>query len=581
MEYEQNNIKINGITLPEIIYENNIYYPFSYIYDKVLLKGRQSIKTLKGNGYENEFIQIKINFDFDYKNGGGQNTYCISKEGLIRLLQSSNAGGLTVEQKKGMNSMLNHLGLNLIDEKPRYLDKINYKNNNTYDEFEKDCIEEILKLDNTLKWQICKDCGKYYPLHTNFFSYNTRDNVYSTICKNCLINDKKQHFKHPVYEVKTISEIKSIEKTKSKIQSYDKNYDVIGIYKEYLNSNKNHFPEKIKNKEDYSLILEFLHSKGQINKDELTSEYLMRIHKLKGILGYMSIQDIYKLLYGEEPNEYPWRYKVYNYKSPTDVKIAFKILNNYFKDKNITINDVFNFDYQIHIKNARLGKNYYNSNILDFVMKYYDNKYPAYKFKIKSTNYWKDKENRGRALKYLIEEDMKLEITKIPLYVTITSIRNIGGSTMYTILKNYYSSLYEWVNEVYPDVFDPKDFDINYMRNEFDSEDEQVINDILRNSFDNVLYNPKHNKYTITLVGKIPDWFIFTETGVIIVEYFGLWAKERGMYNSRTRDYIIRSKDKIEKYKSLEGYRFLYIFPEDLDNNFEGLHKKIELIKEN
>lgn len=214
-------------------------------------------------------------------------------------------------------------------------------------------------------------------------------------------------------------------------------------------------------------------------------------------------------------------------------------------------------------------------------MEYYENKYAAYKFKTSSVNYWKKRENRNKALKYLIEEDMCLEIEKIPLYLTITSMRNIGKTTMYTVLKNYYSGLYEWVNEVYPDIFDPKDFDINYMRNEFDSIDEHTIDEILRDNFDNVLYNPKHNEHTIKLLGKIPDWFVFTAAGVIIIEYFGLWAKKRGMYNSRTRDYIISSKDKMEKYKTLQGYEFLYIFPEDLDKNYEGLYKKIEKFKSN
>ena len=577
MQFVQKNIKIGDMLLPEIKYKDNIYYPLTYIFEKVLLKNKQSVITLKKRGYEEYLIQFKVNFDFS--NGGVHNTYCISKVGLTELLKISNIGGLTVEQKKGMNYILNYFELDLIDEKPRYLDNVDYKNNNTYDEFEKDCIKETLKLDNSLQWQWCKDCGKYYPLNTIFFTLTNQDKNFYTMCKNCLINDNKQHFRHPKYEVKTIEEINNIEMIKSYLPSYDRDYDVISIYEDYLDSNRSHFPSKIRNKEDYILILKYLYSKGQINENELSNEYLLKIHKLKGISAYISIKDIYKLLYDDMPENYPWRYKTYRYKSPNDISVAVKVFSNYLGDNNIIINDVYTFDYKTHIKNAKLGKKYYNGDVLDFVMRFYNYKLPAYKFKIISTNYWKDKNNRCVALKYLMEEDMRLDIEKIPLYLTITSIRSIGTTTMYNVLKNYYNNLYEWVNEIYPGTFDPKDFDINYMRNEFDSIDEQTINDILKSNFDNVLYNPKHNEQTIKLLGKIPDWFVFTTAGVIIVEYFGLWAKKRGMYNSRTRDYIISSKDKIEKYKTLQGYKFLYIFPEDLENNYKGLHDKINDIK--
>lgn len=575
---KQNNVPIGDKTLPEISYIGNTYYPLSYTIEQILIKKKQPVKKLKDSGY-NDYI-IKLDVDYTFKGGGLQNTYCISKEGLMKLLNNSNIGGFTVEQKKSMNFLLDYFGMELISEKPRFVDNFNYMNSEEYDEFEKVCITETLKLDNALKWQLCKDCEKYYPLHTNFFRLNSRDKVMETICKNCLMNDRGQHFKHPIYDIKTIDELKNIEKIKSKIPSYDKNYDTIGIYNEYLYSDKIHFPEKIRNKEDYALILKYLNNTGCIDKNKLNLPYLIDDFKLKGVSAYFKMPEVYELLYGNHPKLYPWKYELYNPKQ-VGINDAIQIFKNYLKDKDITIDSIYDFDYHKHVKSAKLGSKYYSDNLLDFIIKFYDNKYPAYRFKIRSIKYWKEKENRILALKYLIEEDMKLEIEKIPLYLTITSIRSIGTTTMYTVLKNYYSDLYEWVNEVYPDVFDPKDFNINYMRNEFDSIDEQTINDILKDNFENVLYNPKHTEHTITLLGKIPDWFVFTTNGVIIVEYFGLWAKKRGMYNTRTRDYIISSKDKIEKYKTLQGYKFLYIFPEDLDNNYEGLYNKIENIKNN
>lgn len=572
MDYKQDNIKIGDILLPEIKYKDDVYYPLTYVFKKVLLKNKQSVNALKKRGYEEYLTQFKVNFNFN--NGGIHSTYCISKVGLIELLKTSNIGGLTVEQKKGMNSILEYFDLHLIDEEPRFLDNVNYENDNTYTEFEKDCIKETLKLDNNLQWQRCKNCGKYYPLYNNFFPLNNRGKNYGTICNTCIQNGDTTKIIHP----------DSILNHTFKTYGYQtyldfKNHNVIGIYNHYLNANLSDYPKIINNKNDFLTIITYLYSSEKINKDEITITYLINEHKLKNITKYLRSNDIYKHLFGNHPWQYPWHYKNFKLSSRT-IDEACIIFNNYLKEKDIQIEDIYNFDYYDIARKSRIGKSYY-SDILAFVMRYYDDKYPAYKFNIASVNYWKKKENRVMALKYLIEEDMKLEIEKIPLYLTITSIRNIGTTTMYTVLKNYYSGLYEWVNEVYPNVFDPKDFDINYMRNEFDSIDEHTIDEILRDNFDNVLYNPKHNEHTVKLVGKIPDWFIFTTTGVIVVEYFGLWVKKRGMYNSRTRDYIISSKDKIEKYKTLQGYKFLYIFPEDLDNNYEGLYKKIEDVKNN
>lgn len=569
-KYKQELIEIGQTLLPEISYEKQKYYPLSYVFEKILLKNKQSIKLLKERGYDNDLRQFKV--DFNFNDGGTHNTYCITKKGLIDLLSKSNVGGLTVEQKQGMNSILEHFNLDLIDEEPRYLDRINYKDDDTYDEFEKDCIEETLKLDNNLIWQRCKDCGKYYPLHGNFFSCNSRDNTFSTTCRNCRNTDMRHRIGHPNnylnYIYNTYGEDTYI--------IYRDN-DIIAIYNHYIENDLKSMPKPLNNKEPYLKIIKYLYGNGKLNKDNITFSLLINEYGLKSISAYLTSDEIYYYLFGDNPIKYPWKYKKYRLSNLTDNE-KYTIFNNYLDDNNIKIVDVYNFDYYDIIVKSGLATSY-GGDLLKFVMYYYNNKYPAYKFNIGSVNYWKEKEHRVKALKYLIEEDMKLEIEKIPLYLTITSIRNIGTSTMYTVLKNYYSGIFEWVNEVYPDVFDPKDFDINYMRNEFDSIDENTIDDILRDNFDNVLYNPKHTKNTIKLLGKIPDWFIFNTTSVVIVEYFGLWAKKRGMYNSRTRDYIISATDKINKYKTLQGYKFLYIYPEDLDNNYEGLYRKIEAMK--
>jgi hypothetical protein len=215
--------------------------------------------------------------------------------------------------------------------------------------------------------------------------------------------------------------------------------------------------------------------------------------------------------------------------------------------------------------------------MLELIMKYYDYKYPSYKFKGGFKNYWVKQENRIKALKYFIEEDMKIELEKVPLYITLTVLRDKGGNTLYNICKKYYNSLFEWVNEVYPNKFDPKDFDIHYVRNNFDSIEEAEIHDILKEKCKYVIYNPNNTDRTIKIDGKVPDWFVFTKNKCYIVEYFGL-ITDRITDNSRVNDYKDRTKNKIEKYNRLDGYGKLYIYHDDLQNNFSGLIEKLETI---
>lgn len=563
---KQNNIEIGDKVLIEINYNRVTYYPVTHIYRDILLKSKQSASKLIKDGYK--IKQLEVNFGYD--TGGMQKSQCISQESLIDLLKKSNIGGFTVKQKEGMNLLLEYLGMDLINEKPRFVDDYNYMNSSQYGEFAKDCITETLKLDKSLKWQLCKDCEKYYPLHTNFFTYNTKQETFRATCKDCQSADNKHRVVHPDKYLNGIY-------NKFGIDTYVsyRNNDTVNIFNHFITHKLKTFPKILDNVSSYSILLKHLYCNGKIDKYNLNVSYLRDELKLLRIFNYFDLNEVHDFLFNGEPSDKPWLYPNYSLKDATlsDAKL---IVKNYLKYKQIDTDDVYVLDYAKIMQETKLRK--FDSDLLGFAMKIHGDKYPAYKFKIASVNYWKNEDNRNKALKYLVEKDMELETEKIPLYLTITSIKSVSN-TMYNVLKKYYANLYEWVNDVYPDIFNPKDFDINYMRNEFDSIDEHTIDKILRDSFENVLYNPSQSEYTVKLFGKVPDWFVITEGGCIIVEYFGLWNKERGMYNARTRDYINRSKDKIEKYKALKGYRFLYFYPEDMDNNYEGIYGKIKDIK--
>ena len=135
----------------------------------------------------------------------------------------------------------------------------------------------------------------------------------------------------------------------------------------------------------------------------------------------------------------------------------------------------------------------------------------------------------------------------------------------------------EWVNEVYPGKFIEEDFNIGVIRNSFDSAEEHTIHDILFGKFKNVLYNQRNTKNTIRILGMEPDWFIFTDNGVWVVEYFGI-SNNMKDYNTRITYYKKKTLKKIGKYEGMKWLGKVYIYPEDLKDNFKGLEEKLKVI---
>jgi hypothetical protein len=212
-------------------------------------------------------------------------------------------------------------------------------------------------------------------------------------------------------------------------------------------------------------------------------------------------------------------------------------------------------------------------------MNLFENKYAAYKFNIASINYWKVKENRIRALKYLIEDDLKIPIEKVPLYITKMCLQR-NARTLYNLLyfKKYYSNLFEWIEECYPSKFVKADFEINKYRDQYDSNDELVIDYILKDKQINAIYNSRKYENPICINGMYPDWIAPTENGCYIIEYFGLYVYRNE--NSMIDDYVKRTNEKLIKYKELEnkGYKFIGLYPEDMKNDCQGVKEKIKLI---
>jgi hypothetical protein len=356
---------------------------------------------------------------------------------------------------------------------------------------------------------------------------------------------------------------------------------LIKTFNEYRKGNKGSLPDMYDNKESYIKMLKHLYTIGKINVNNLTCDFLVNKCGLRGMYKHLSFFQVYQTLFGDDFYLYVWKYPKFQFK---DIKLNYDMANsifkNFLKENGIVIEDIFSFSYYSILNKCGLKK-FINGNLLYFIVQFFDFRYAGYKFKTGSVNYYKDINNLLFDLRYLIEEDMKLEIEKIPLYLTKTKLREKANPMYHYIISKDNGSIYEWVDKLYPNKFNESDFEINAYRDTFGSDSEYFIDQILRENFNNVIYNQIHTERTIDINGMIPDWLIITNSGVWVVEYFGLYEERQYGKSSRVTDYIDKTKRKIERYKELQGYKFIFWYPNDIEGDFKRIRESILKMKEN
>lgn len=584
----QVEIIIGEVKIPIIKEEEVLYYPISYLGSKVLLKDL-SPSQLKQNGYGDYIKEFGINYgeySIGESQGGVQKTNCISQDGLKEILKNSKVGRLSIDQRKAMKKFCDYLYLNIdIDFNKKFKESITEEELNEHDYWSKECINSLLEEMPNILWQKCNRCGKYYPYHENFWvkEVNKRNKQpLRSICNNC----EGVHIKY----------LNNNEYTKSyydgdrllyNIYKSDKN-DIYEIYNKYLNGEFN-YPSILRNSLNVTnIILKLYKDKILEDINNYNKDYISKLTKIPK--EYISIKSLDRILMENiEGNKiFKIGKKPYNKKEKitTENKMTFEdakfLLNTYLENNNIIINDVYNHDYNSLFVDAKIEdfvKNIHK-NKFDFIMKYFDNKYPAYKFKsILGQKYWNNRDNADQAMKYFIEHDLKIiPIEKIPLYVTKINLI-MKAKILHKILvsKRFDHNLFEWIDRLYPNIFVEEDFDIGITRNEFDSMEEKMIHDILKKRFNNVFYNNRNSDNKINIMGMFPDWFIFTDKNVYIIEYFGI-EKEQKKENKRITNYLNRTNKKLGKYDLLPYAEKVFLYPSDLKNKFKGLKEKLKLI---
>ena len=584
---KQTEASINNVNVPMIEEGEVRYYPISYIGSKILLKDL-SPSQLRQNGYGEHINQFNVDFGKVLEGKQGvQYTYCISEEGLRVILLNCKIARLSVEQKKAMVGVCQHISLEIeIDTEEKFLDSYPETKWKKYDFWLVECIGSLLKVESDVKWQRCSKCNRYLPYHSNFWTKESNPKnkqLLRCICNEC----KKTHIEYCGNKELTKAYYDGGERLYRLYKDNDVN--IYKIYELYFNDVITRYPRILQNNIHVNNIINrYFKQKILDNINTFSLEYVSQISKIP--IHYISAKAIDRNIVSKFKREEILNSNIEN--DTTKIKTysvkrlivcltfndAKEMIDSCLKKYNIIIEDVYTYNYDILFEKAKVKWYVLNTekDKLGFVMKYFDNKYAAYKFKIQGQKYWKDRNNADLAMRYFIEQDLKLDIGKIPLYVTKNNLQ-MKCRTLYNILyeKRFDGNLFEWINRLYPNRFIAEDFAIGIIRNEFDSMEEKMVDDMLRQEFKNVVYNNRQGDNKVSIMGMEPDWFIYTDNNVYIVEYFGI-ALSQFKYNQRISDYIDKSEIKITKYNELPYGKKIFLYPEDIRKDNIGFYEKIK-----
>lgn len=558
------------LSLPYVIHEGKDWYPISYLSIKVLLRTNKDSLLVKSHRKKYpDNVKVKTVY---FGESNIQETWCIDKELLIDKLKNIKLSRLTKENVVAQNKLHRVLGIDLLPlkiENDLHNTEIDYKNEEAY-------IQEIyefeLNYNKDMLIRQCSSCKRTLPLTNTFYPPHNGEkyrNGYNYSCKECIGKVNK-------FNNKELERLKD----KKRLDEYLVDENILQIYQDVLDGEFKSIPVRVRSKGNYFRITDKLYDQGLIN-EHISFKALEDDHRLYLISNFISQKEFFSRYFDEDFYLYPWRFP--NYKqnlNKYEIEIPRKIFNNYLAEKGIRINDIFTFDYAAHLRKARV-ETPYGGQSLRFVVDYYDKLFPGYYFKTTSPNYYKDKEYLLHDLKYFIEKDLKINEHKIPLYITKTALQRNCRPLYNYIVLNRNGSIYEYINELYPNKFTIHDFEINYYRDEFDSNEEAVIHEKLKESFGNVIYNQRNTDRSIEIAGSVPDWIIIDEKGLIIVEHLGMYLPHAYNTSSRIKVYIDKANKKLDKYRELKNFRFIFFYPDDIANNFAGIDATIRKFKEN
>lgn len=227
--------------------------------------------------------------------------------------------------------------------------------------------------------------------------------------------------------------------------------------------------------------------------------------------------------------------------------------------------------------------NHYKSIVFFAFNELYPDKFYIWQYNNLPGGFYEVKENRINSMKELVEKYLKLNIKDIPKVFSYEYF-NLSYTDKYLIkfkhmLDRHYNSVYEFINEVYPNTFKESEFPYKNHYITLDnikvrSEPERMIHHLFMSMKINYRYGDCVGKININNVNVLPDWYIFSNGKIVLVEYYG-------MLNMHHLDfgYDDKYKMKTELYNDLcskdNNYIYLPLYKGDLKHDFKGIKDKL------
>lgn len=208
----------------------------------------------------------------------------------------------------------------------------------------------------------------------------------------------------------------------------------------------------------------------------------------------------------------------------------------------------------------------------------YPNKWKIWEFNSCPNGFWDDVNNIYECTDWLIDKLFKDKIIK-----NISELPNVFSFKLfshYNLARMYDKRdiVYEYISKKYPNELTIKSFE-QCIANDGTrclSKQEVIIHNLFLDNNINAKYCTKTTLFYNEEYNEryAPDWIINDN---IIVEYFGLYVDN---YHSFTllKNYREKTGRKIKFYNSLNNYKFIDLYPQDIENNFKGLIDKFNKI---
>lgn len=203
-----------------------------------------------------------------------------------------------------------------------------------------------------------------------------------------------------------------------------------------------------------------------------------------------------------------------------------------------------------------------------------------------------DREFLLQMLRELVLYRFKIDDLKdIPKYLNYANMENNGYKKFNKhILRKRFKNYYEWACEAFPEykhLWKKEDFGIfiAFDGSICDSYEELQIYEFIKKELNlNIeAIGSRHydNEHVFSPNNKKDKWYIpdfFIKDKNVYIEYFGMYTDNPPKDNKVLMAYYNKTHRKIKFYNQIKEFKFIYLFPDDLKNDFHGVREKLSFI---